>query len=51
MKNLCIKTIETGKGKMMINLCKIIGKCENKDCRCVKARRLNKQNEEIYLEA
>ncbi len=50
MKNSCIKTIATDKGEITVNLCKMIGKCENKDCRCKKARRTKKQNEEIELE-
>ncbi len=46
MKNPCIKAITAGKGEMTVNLCRMIGKCENKDCRCEYPRRLKGQNEE-----
>ncbi len=46
MKNLCIKTIATDKGEMTVNMCKIIEKCEKKDCRCEYSERLKTQNEE-----
>lgn len=51
MRNLCIKTITTDKGKMTVNLCKMIEKCENKDCGCEESVRLKGQNEVIELEA
>ena len=47
MKNSCIKIIETDKGEMTVNLCKMIGQCKNKDCKCEYSRRLKEQNEEI----
>lgn len=50
MKNSCIKAIAADKGEMAVNMCKMIGKCENKDCRC-KKHGVKKQNEEIELKA
>src|SRR3989338_3624306 len=44
MKNSCIKTIATGKGEMTVNICKMFGKCENKDCECKKGGRKSKMN-------
>ncbi len=47
----CITTIKSNKGEMTVNICKIIEKCENEDCRCKYSRRAEKENEEIALEA
>ena len=51
MKNKCTKTIATDKGEITVNLCRMIGKCENKDCRCEKAKKFDKKNEKIELKA
>ncbi|HLG24277.1 MAG TPA: hypothetical protein VI564_05100 [Candidatus Nanoarchaeia archaeon] len=49
MKYLCIKTIIGDKGEMIVNICKMVGKCENKNCGCKHSRRLEEQNEEMEI--